>query len=286
MRTSLPNVDQLARAILFEFRTDVRELALGGNDDAERALALAPAHVREVEAARRAFHEDGVDLLLGHQLLRLRDSRPPLVVGDRDDAGGHRLERGDCRGHGAGGGALRRRRRGLGGRATGDRHGSSAHRCGFEKLTTVQGHGGHFTGSGLSATGSPLFGDVARARAHFDAGALDLDLEPVASCRRASPVRSRANTGGAVPRRRARTSHRDRCCGPTRSSRPPFRRPAPATPGPAARRFEPDDDPFRGGAAASDLPIVPHGNGIVIGCCGGKMTGAPPTKPSSQNPIA
>jgi hypothetical protein len=58
-------------------------------------FALAPAHVREVEAARRAFDEDGVDLLLAHQLLRLGNSRAPLVVGDRDDAGGHRLERCD-----------------------------------------------------------------------------------------------------------------------------------------------------------------------------------------------
>ena len=89
---------QLARAVLLELRADVRQLAFCRNHETERPFALAPAHVREVEGARRALHEDGVDLLpLGDQPLRLGDARPPLIVGDWNDAGGHRLERLDGR---------------------------------------------------------------------------------------------------------------------------------------------------------------------------------------------
>ena len=88
-------LDQLARAILFEAGTHVRDRALRGNDDAERALALAPAHADVVEAARRPFHEDGVHLLVGHEFLGFRDPRFPLIVRNRHDAGGHRRERRD-----------------------------------------------------------------------------------------------------------------------------------------------------------------------------------------------
>src|SRR6185369_14661358 len=90
-------LEQLHGAIHFEARRDVRDIAFRGNYDAERALALAPAHADEIEHARRAFHEDRVDLLLRHQLLRARDARFALRHADRHDAVGHRLERGDRR---------------------------------------------------------------------------------------------------------------------------------------------------------------------------------------------
>src|SRR5204862_6336611 len=85
-------LDQLAGAILLESGTHVRDGAPGGNDDAQGAFALAPAHADVIEAAAAPFHEDSVDPLLLHEPLGPRDPRLPLVVGDGDDAGGHRLE--------------------------------------------------------------------------------------------------------------------------------------------------------------------------------------------------
>jgi hypothetical protein len=46
----------------------------------------------EVEEARPALEDDGVDVILGHQAPRLFDPRAPFVIRDRDDAGGHRFQ--------------------------------------------------------------------------------------------------------------------------------------------------------------------------------------------------
>ena len=85
----------LAQTILLESGRDVTDRAVCGNHDAEGALALAPAHAGVIEAARGAFHEDRVDLLLGHELLGLRDAALSLVVADGHDAVLHRLQRFD-----------------------------------------------------------------------------------------------------------------------------------------------------------------------------------------------
>src|SRR6185436_9594614 len=90
-------LDQLARPRLLEAGAHPRELALRRNDGDERTLALAPAYAGEIEHARAALDEDGVDAVVRHQPPRLVDARAPLVERDRHDPRGHRAQRRDRR---------------------------------------------------------------------------------------------------------------------------------------------------------------------------------------------
>ncbi len=90
-----PNL--LARAILFERRTDEKRLAFYGNDAGEEALAAGPADVREVEERGPGRQHQRGDLLLRHQLPGFLDSRVAFVVRDRLHLTTHRWERGDRR---------------------------------------------------------------------------------------------------------------------------------------------------------------------------------------------
>jgi len=76
-------LDQLARALLLEGGCDPGELAPGGNHHSECALAVPPPHSGEVEHARAAFEENGIDGIFGHEPACLFDAGTPLVVGDR-----------------------------------------------------------------------------------------------------------------------------------------------------------------------------------------------------------
>ena len=68
-----------------------------GNHRDKGTLAQAPAHAGEIEQARSALEDDGVDAVLGHQPPRLLETRHSLVVRDRHDAVGHRPKRADRR---------------------------------------------------------------------------------------------------------------------------------------------------------------------------------------------
>src|ERR1019366_1832192 len=131
-------LELLAEAVLLEAGRDVADRAVRRDHHAERALALAPAHGRVIEATRGAFHEDRVELLLTHELLRLDDPSLSFVVADGDDAVLHRLQRADDIGQlgraarGRAAGAVRIAREGEGSRADGS---------GLEKATTIDTHG-------------------------------------------------------------------------------------------------------------------------------------------------
>ena len=92
-----PLAELLPQPFLFERGCDQEGIALGGKHQRAQTLAVPPTDIGEVEQRAAADHEDGVELVGGHQLARALDALPALVRRDRAGLVAHRLERLDGR---------------------------------------------------------------------------------------------------------------------------------------------------------------------------------------------